>query len=133
MKTNYSICKYCKLFRDWLLAVDNLSLRDIENQLIIMGFTSCSNLASSYAYFLSEYQEHKNNPNFERVMIIRISNIQKKNIPGRTSIKKFRVNSDRVTKKIEFEFRPKTLNNERRFILVKGNKLQDGKLIKKHK
>lgn len=69
MKTNYDICKYCKIFRDWLLSVDNLTLRDIENQLAIMGFSSCSNLASSYAYFLSEYQEHKNNPNFERVMI----------------------------------------------------------------
>ena len=69
MKTNYDICKYCKLFRDWLLSVNDLSLRDIENQLIIMGFSSCSNLASSYAYFLSEYQEHKSNPNFERVLI----------------------------------------------------------------
>ena len=69
MKTNYDVCKYCKLFRDWLLSVDNLSLRDIENQLIIMGFCSCSNLASSYAYFLSEFQEHKTNPNFERVLI----------------------------------------------------------------
>ena len=69
MKTNYDICKYCKLFRDWLLSVDNLSLRDIEYQLNIMGFCSCSNLASSYAFFLSEYQVHKTNPNFERVMI----------------------------------------------------------------
>ena len=69
MKTNYGICKYCKLFRDWLLSCDTLSLRDIENQLIIMGFSSCSNLASSYAYFLSEFQKHKNNPNFERVLI----------------------------------------------------------------
>ena len=69
MKTNYDICKYCKIFRDWLLSVDNLSLRDIENQLIIMGFSSCSNLAASYVCLLSEYQDHKSNPNFERVMI----------------------------------------------------------------
>ena len=69
MKTNYDINKYCKLFRDWLLSVDDLSIRGIDNQLNILGFSSCSNLASSYAYFLSEYQEHITNSNFERVLI----------------------------------------------------------------
>ena len=69
MKFNFEIYKEYKIFRDWLLSVDNLSLRDIENQLHIMGFSSCSNLAASYAFFLSEYQLHKNNQNFERVLI----------------------------------------------------------------
>ena len=69
MKPNFEICKEYKIFRDWLLSVDNLSLRDIDNQLQMMGFSSCSNLATSYAFFLSEYQVHKDNPNFERVLI----------------------------------------------------------------
>ena len=69
MNLKYEVSKDYKIFRDWLLSVDNLSLRDIENQLNIMGFSSCYNLASSYAFFLSEYQVHKDNPNFERVLI----------------------------------------------------------------
>ena len=66
---NIETCKDYKIFRDWLLSADNLSLRDIDYQLDIMGFSSCSNLAASYVFFLNEYQVHKDNPNFERVLI----------------------------------------------------------------
>ena len=69
MKPNIEICKDYKIFRDWLLSSDNLSLRDIDYQLHIMGLSCCYNLASSYAFFLSEYQVHIDNPNFERVLI----------------------------------------------------------------
>ena len=69
MKPNFEICKEYKIFRDWLLSQDYLSLRDIENQIFIRGFASLPNLASSYAFFLSEFQAHKMNSNIERVLI----------------------------------------------------------------
>ena len=69
MKYNYDNYKECRIFRDLLLSQDNLTLRDIENQLIIMGLGSLPNLASSYAFFLSEFQVEKTNANIERALI----------------------------------------------------------------
>ena len=67
--THFYNFKECRIFRDWLLSQDNLSLRDIENHLLISGLGSLPNLASSYAFFLSEFQHDKNNANIERALI----------------------------------------------------------------
>ena len=69
MKSNFEISKDLKIFRDWLLSHDYLSLKDIENQLLIRGLGSLPNLAASYSFFLSEFHVNKNSANFERVLI----------------------------------------------------------------
>ena len=70
MKPNLEISKDLKIFRDWLLSQDYLSARDIENQLLIRGLGSLPNLAASYSFFISEVHVHKNNSNFERVLVV---------------------------------------------------------------
>lgn len=61
--------KDCRILLDWLLSHGILSARDIQNHLIVMGFDSPSILASSYAFFISEYHNYKNNQNFQRVLV----------------------------------------------------------------
>ena len=69
MKLNFEISKDCRILLDWLLSHDTLTLRDIQNHLYIMGFDFPSTLASSYAFFLSEYHAYKNNENFQRLLV----------------------------------------------------------------
>lgn len=69
MLSNFVNYKDCRIFFDWLLSQDPLSLREIDNQLYIRGFYYPSNLACCYSFFLSVYQDYKNNSNIERVMI----------------------------------------------------------------
>ena len=70
MKSNLDISKDCRVLLDWLLLHDNtLSVREIYNHLVFMGFDFPSTLAYSYAFFLSEFHTHKNNPNIERVLV----------------------------------------------------------------
>lgn len=61
--------KDCRILLDWILSHDILSARDIHKHLIEMGFDYPSNLASSYAFFISEYHNYKNNQNFQRVLV----------------------------------------------------------------
>lgn len=67
--SDFEIQKECRILLDWLLSHDNLTVRDIHKHLIIMGFDFPSNLASSYAFFLSEYHVYKNNQNIQRVIV----------------------------------------------------------------
>ena len=61
--------KECRILLDWLLSHDILSLRDVMNHWVIMGFDYPSRIASSYSFFLSEYHVYKNNQNIERVLL----------------------------------------------------------------
>ena len=61
--------KECRILLDWLLSHDSLSARDIQKHLIISGFDFPSNLASSYAFFISKYQAYKKNENFLRGLV----------------------------------------------------------------
>lgn len=61
--------KECCVLLDWILSHDNLTLRDIQKHLIIMGFDYPYTLACSYAFFLSEFHVYSNNPNFERLLV----------------------------------------------------------------
>ena len=70
MRSNLYNYKECRIFLDWLLSVDYLTVRDIYNHLIISGFDTPSNLACSYAFFLTEFQKHKNNANIERAIMV---------------------------------------------------------------
>lgn len=70
MKSNIDNSKDCLILLDWLLLHDNtLSVREIYNHLVCMGFDFPSTLAYSYSFFLSEFHVHKNNPNIERVLV----------------------------------------------------------------
>ena len=75
MKCDIEFSKDLKIFRDWLLSQKYLSVRDIEKEIIIRGFSSCPNLACCYAFFLSEFQLHRDNENLERVLNIFVSMI----------------------------------------------------------
>lgn len=67
--SNFETNKECRILLDWLLSHDYLSARDIHKHLITLGFDYPSNLASSYAFFLSEYHVYKNNQNFHRLFV----------------------------------------------------------------
>lgn len=61
--------KECRILLDWLLSHDNLTARDIYKHLVIMGFDFPSNLASSYAFFISNYHAYLSNQNVQRVLV----------------------------------------------------------------
>lgn len=70
MKPNLENYKECRILLDWLLLHDDtLTVREIYNHLVSMGFDFPSTLAYSYSFFLSEFHAHKNNPNIERVLV----------------------------------------------------------------
>lgn len=67
--SNFETNKECRILLDWVLSHDFLSARDIHKHLISLGFAYPSNLAASYAFFLSEYHVYKNNQNFQRLLV----------------------------------------------------------------
>lgn len=66
---NFQYNKECRILLDWLMSHDNLTVREIYNHLVTMGFDFPYTLASSYAFFISEHHCYLDNSNVHRAII----------------------------------------------------------------